>query len=67
MEQPSGKWGNSSSISLMTEVWVFPIKALNLCSKSYSGLEFPTKSRTVKQSLFSARRKPLPSCCKKIV
>ena len=47
IEQPKGKWGKSSSISFKTEVVVLPIKALNLFSKSYSGLEFPTKSSTV--------------------
>jgi hypothetical protein len=39
---------------LWTEV-VFPINALNLLSKSYSGLELP-KSKTVKQSFPSAKR-----------
>ena len=67
IEQPRGRWGNWSSISLVTVVAVFPIKALNLFSKLYSGLELPTKSKTVKQSLSSANRSPRPNCCKKMV
>jgi hypothetical protein len=50
IEHPKGKCGKSSSISLRTDV-VFPINALNLFSKSYSGLEL-TKSKTVRQSSF---------------
>ena len=46
---------------------VFPINALNLPSKSYSGLEFPTKSKTVKQSLPSANLNPRPNCWRKTV
>ena len=67
IEQPKGKCGKSCSISFKTEVVVLPIKALNLFSKSYSGREFPIKSSTVKQSFPSAKRKPLPNCCRKIV
>jgi hypothetical protein len=34
---------------------LFLINALNLFSKSYSGLELPTKSKTVRQSFPSAK------------
>ena len=46
---------------------VFPINALNLLEKSYSGRELPTKSKMVQHSLFSVKRRPRPSCCKNMV
>ena len=67
IEQPSGKLGKSFSISVITDVSVLPIICRNLFSKSYSGLQFATKSNTVRHSLLSANLNPLPSCCKNMV
>jgi len=43
-----GKLGKLSSISYFMVVAVFPINALNLFSKLYSGLAFPTITHSLK-------------------
>jgi hypothetical protein len=50
IEHPMAKCGKSSSISFEPEVVVFHQRSKFTFKKSYSGLEFPTKSKTVKQS-----------------
>ena len=67
IEQPTGRLGKPSSNSSLIELCVLPIKDLNFFEKSYSTCALPTKSRTVKYSLPTDFRKPLPNCCRKTV
>jgi MFS family permease len=58
---------NPSLISRCTLCVVLESKAANLSSKLYFLLAWPIKSRTVRHSSVSVRRRPRPSCCKNIV